>query len=296
MKLQDYNTSSKHAHTLNAVVEHISEIARLPYIATAVMEVSNDPKSSAIDLKEVVENDAALSARILRYVNSSAFAIRERVSTLQQAISYLGFKQTRNLAITASVGGLFRKDEQIGLYRRSKLWRHLVSVGICARMIAVQRGVSNYEDAFLAGLLHDIGIVLEDRHVNGVFRMVVLSLDGSRTLAEAERRYLGFDHTTLGKRVAEVWGFSEAVTAAIGFHHTPAHYQGEHDQIVLCVEVANWMCMFKGIPSVRGALVELSQLTLDSLSLTKEGIEALAHDFTHELIVHTSLFDEPRIL
>jgi len=294
MKLQDYSTSSKHADTPNTIVERISEIARFSHIATTVMEVSNDPKSSAIDLKGVVQSDAALSAHILRYVNSSAFAMREKVSDLQQAISYLGFKQTCNLAITASVGELFGKDEQIGLYRRSKLWRHLVSVGICARMIAVQRGVSNYEDAFLAGLLHDIGIVLEDRHVNGAFRMVMLSLDGSRTLLEAERHYLGFDHTILGKRVAQVWGFSEAVQAAIRFHHTPAQYNGEHDQMVLCVEVANWMCTLKGIPSVRGALVELSQLALDGLSLTKEDIEALASDFSHELILHTDLLEEPR--
>ena len=295
MKLQDYETSSRHAaHTPNAIVERISEIARLPHITTAVMNASNDPKSSAIDLKEVIESDPALSARILRHVNSSAFAIQEQVTDLQRAISYLGFEQTRNLAITAGVGALFEKDEQIGLYRRSKLWRHLVSVGICARMIAVQRGVSNYEDAFLAGLLHDIGIVLEDRHLPGVFRIVVETLDGSITLAAAERRYLGFDHTTLGKRVAEVWGFSEAVKAAIRFHHTPAHYKGRHGQIVVCVEVANWMCTSKGIPSVRDAPVALSQLSLESLSLTHGDIEALVHDFNRELILHTSLFEKPR--
>ncbi len=69
-------------------------------------------------------------------------------------------KQVRNLAITASVSKLFRQEEAIGSYLRSQLWQHLVSVGVCARLIAMRREFENFEDMFLAGLLHDIGIIL----------------------------------------------------------------------------------------------------------------------------------------
>lgn len=153
-RLQSY-LDKKGPPTLDSVVRRIDEISTLPHIALQVMEVANEPGSSAADLKDVVEGDAALSARILRCVNSSAYGTRTKVTNLQHAIAYLGLKQIRNLAITASVSELFKKEEAVGSYLRSHLWRHLVSVGICARLIAMRRQFENFEDVFLAGLLHD---------------------------------------------------------------------------------------------------------------------------------------------
>ena len=184
--------------TVEAVARRIEEISTLPHVALQVVRTASDDSSSAADLKKVMENDIALSARILRCVNSSAYALRTKITNLQHAITYLGMKQIRNLAITASVADLFKKDEKIGQYRRQDLWRHLVSVGICARLIAMRRKIGDFEDAFLAGLMHDIGIVLEDQHVHAPFSRLIQSLNGDKTLIEAERSQLSFDHTTLG--------------------------------------------------------------------------------------------------
>jgi len=118
--------------TLERLLRRIDEISTLPHVALRLMEVANDPNSSASDLKQVLENDPALSARVLRYVNSAAYGMRTKITNLQDAIAYLGLKQLRNLTMAASVAELFRKDEAIGPYRRSELWRHMVSVGICA--------------------------------------------------------------------------------------------------------------------------------------------------------------------
>ena len=274
---------------LETVIRRIDEISTLPNIALRVMEVANDPDSGAAEVKEVMERDAALSARILRCVNSSAYATRAEITSLQQAIAYLGLKQIRNLAVTASVSELFKTDDKIGPYCRSELWRHLVSVGICARLIAMRRKVDNFEDAYLAGLLHDIGIVLEDQHVHELFSTVVQSLDGTKTLVEVERTHLGFDHTTLGGKVAEAWGFPEAVKAAIRYHHTSVGYKGAAIAIVRCVEVANLICTLKGIPSVGLKLVKISRPALAGLSLTKEDIAVLANNLDDELALNASL-------
>jgi putative nucleotidyltransferase with HDIG domain len=254
------------------------------------MEVAGDPASGAVDLKEVIETDAALSARILRCVNSSAYATRTKITSLQQSIAYLGLNQIRNLAVTASVSELFKKDDRIGPYCRSQLWRHLVSVGICSRLIAMRRKMNDFEEAFLAGLLHDIGIVLEDQHTHGQFVAVVRSLDATKTLAQVERDYLGFDHTALGAKVAANWGFPEPVKASIRYHHASAAYRGEHIDIVRCVEVANLICTLKGIPSVGLKLVKLSQPAVTGLSLTKDDITVLAEDLDRELVASAGLF------
>ena len=84
--------------SLRRVVEDIREVSSLPQVALRVMKVANDPDSAAADLKEAMEGDAALSARVLRCVNSSAYAARTPITNLQQAIAYLGVKQIRNLA------------------------------------------------------------------------------------------------------------------------------------------------------------------------------------------------------
>lgn len=186
--------------SLESVAKRIHEISTLPHIALRVMQVASDNHCGAADLKGVMENDAAMSARVLRCVNSAAYALRSKITNLQEAIAYVGLKQIRNVAMTATVSDLFKKDESIGSYRRRGLWQHLVSVGICARLIAMRRKIEAFEDAFLAGLLHDVGIILEDQQVHDRFARVIRALNAQQTLVEAERAELGFDHTMLGEK------------------------------------------------------------------------------------------------
>lgn len=260
------------AATLDRVCRRVHEISTLPVIALKIMEVANDPGSGAAEMKAVMESDAALATRVLRCVNSSAYAVRTRITNLQQAIAYLGLKQIRNLAITASVGELFKGGDTIATYSRPHLWKHFVSVGLCARLIAMRLRKTNFEDIFLAGLLHDIGIILEDEHDHENFVGMISSIDENRSLAEVERDRLNYDHTMLGHRIAEGWGFPEPVQAAVRFHHNSEAYRGSEVDAVRCVEVANLICTLKGISSVGRKLVRFSPQALTNLNLNKEDI------------------------
>jgi putative nucleotidyltransferase with HDIG domain len=254
------------------------------------MEVANDPDSGAGDLKEVMEADAALSSRVLRCVNSSAYATRNDITNLQQAIAYLGIKQIRNLAMTASVSELFKKDEEIGAYNRAGLWRHLVAVGICARLIAMRLNLKDFEDVFLAGLLHDIGIILEDQHLHKHFVNVVGSLEEGKTLVEVETQQIGFDHLRLGASVAKTWKFPEGVMEAIRYHHDSAKCQSEHVMAVRCVEVANLVCSLKGFCSVGGNYVQFPRAAIEGLSLKKDDLKVLVQDLDREFDSQQKLF------
>ena len=275
--------------SIDQVLRRIHEISTLPHVALKVMKVANDENAGAGDLKQILETDASLSARVLRYVNSAAYGMRSKVTNLQHAIAFLGFKQIRNLAMTASVSELFKVETQFGTYRRSGLWRHHVSVGICARLIAMRQRLPAFEDAFLAGLLHDIGIILIDQHVHSQFEDLMLNLDCSKSLSENERHRLDFDHTTLGARVAEAWSFPDVMKAAIRFHHGSQNYRGEHLTIVQCVEVANFICALKDISSIGVNLVTFPGSAIDNLSLSKEDIIVLADDLDRELSLHDGL-------
>ncbi len=286
--LQSYASPSSSA--LDSIVGRIDEISTLPHVAVQVMQIANDPESDATDLNRAMESDAALSARVLRLVNSSAFAVRKEITNLQQAIAYLGTKQIRNLAVTAAVSELFKEDDTIGTYCRSRLWKHLVSVGICARMISKRLEKADGEDTFLAGLLHDIGIILEDQHVHDTFCSVVESLREGTPLATAERNRLGFDHSMMGEKIGERWGFPDCVKAAIRYHHMATRYRGPAADIVRCVEVANLICTLKGISSVGLKLVTFSQPTFTALQLTKADIVSLGAELDAELTQHEGLF------
>ncbi len=227
---------------------------------------------------------------MLRCVNSSAYAMRTKITNLQQAIAYLGMKQIRNLAMTASVSHLFRQDECIGTYKRGMLWRHLVSVGLCGRLIAMRLKFANFEDMFLAGLLHDVGIVLEDQYAHPAFVAAIQALPAAKNLPDVERQYLGFDHTMLGECVAECWSFPEPMRAVIRHHHSVPIYQGEHMALLQCVEVANLMCSLKGVASVGVAMIRVAQPTLNGLGLTRQDLVVLSEDLDQEIAQNNTLF------
>lgn len=275
---------------LNQVLARITEISTLPHLALRVMQVANDPEAGAAELKNVVEADAALSARVLRTVNSSAYALQSKITNLHYAISYLGFNQIRNLAVTALVSDSFKQQVTVGRYDRAELWRHFVAVGICARMLAARRRIADFEDAYLAGLLHDFGIILEDQHVHDSFAAMIQALDGTRGLCEAEEEYLGFDHPTIGLWVSNQWKFPPPVRSTIQYHHDSQKCANEHLPIVQCVEVANFICSLKGITSVGINLVPPPRETIMAMLLTKDDLKVLITDLDSEIARYESLF------
>lgn len=276
---------------LEKMLRRIGEVSTLPHVALRVMQVASDPNAGAAEMKRVLEADAALSARVLRCVNSSAYGVRMKITNLQQAVAYLGLKQIRNLAMTAGVADLFKTDDAIGPYHRADLWRHLVSVGIGARMVAMRLRFTNFEDMFLAGLLHDLGIILEDQYGHRAFCQMIQSLRPEVSLIDAERQAMGFDHAVLGQCVAEEWRFPEPVRAAMGYHHNSAAYQGPSADVVRCVEVANLLCSLKGITAV-GIKLRLGPLEgVRALALTKEDLVVMAGDLDRELARQADLFN-----
>ncbi len=277
--------------TLDDLAGRIHEISSLPVIAMRVMEIAGNANSGASDLKVIVEADPALCVRMLRCVNSAAYSLRREISDVGQAIAILGFNRVRDLAVTATVSELFRSGRAVGTYQRGALWEHLAATAVGARMIAVRTRIEGFEDAFLAGLLHDIGIILLDQHCHEAFRRVVLSLNSQSTLPETEQRLLGWDHADLGHRVGTNWRLPRTALDAIRFHHSPEASFGTHAPIVHCVAIANLLVSLKGISSVGMPLIGLRQESLDALRLTKDDLKVFADDFDREFVANRQLFD-----
>ena len=278
------------ARSLAEVCRGIDEISTLPHIAIRVVKVANNPDAGAREIKDVLETDPALSARVLRCVNSSAYGLSTKIANLQQAVAFLGLKQIRNLAMTAAVSSLFQNDVQVGAYDRKQLWRHLVSVGICARMVAMRLRLRHFEDIFLAGLLHDVGIVLEDQYAHHAFVGVIGSLAPGTTVQEIEQRHLGFDHCTLGERVAKQWKLPCGTIDAIRWHHDSTSYHGQYLDTVQCVQLANYLCSAKGVSALGLHLVEFPRDVILARGFQREDLLVLAESLDGELKNNSVLF------
>ncbi|MDX1565751.1 MAG: HDOD domain-containing protein [Phycisphaeraceae bacterium] len=279
-------------HALDRLIRRIDHVSTLPHVVTRVIEVAQSTHTSAADLARVIETAPVLSVRLLKCVNSAAFGLSRRVTSIQHAISYLGFKQVCNLAIGSAVSQIFKNEEPQGTYTRRGLWQHLVSVAVISRMIAIRRSIDAFEDAFLAGLLHDIGIILEDQYMHAQFAEMMRRFPEDRTLIEAERERFGFDHTHLGDRVAEAWRLPDFVRSVIRLHHEPeAAYDKQCGALLGCVQLADVLCTLKGISSIGVKRVRLAPAALEALGLDREDMQVITEDMAGELGQHRELLD-----
>ncbi len=235
---------------MKRLFSRISEVSTLPAVAMRIIQVANDSSTGAADLLEAVEYDAAMAARIIRTVNSSYYAIQNKVADLKLAITLLGFKEIRNLAMTAYVAQLFKKGEGYGTYTREGLWNHMIGVGIVARLIAEVTRKAAPREAYLAGLLHDLGFILIDQYLNKPFRQLIDALTEERNLVEIEEEVLGFDHAALGAYVGQQWKLPEHLVATIRFHHDPLEYAGDHWAMVCTVALADFFCNAKNVSAL----------------------------------------------
>jgi putative nucleotidyltransferase with HDIG domain len=195
----------------------------LPSLPAVVMELLGSIDKEDIDisvLAKKVSYDQALTAKTLRLANSSLYSLQVKVTTIQQAITFLGFQTTRNLITAVAVTGCFPSGLCPGFDDKA-FWRHSIATAACARVLA-RRMRFNQDYAFTAGLLHDIGrLVLVSTRPGRYQHALELRAERDCELLEAEREVLGVDHVAAGVALAEHWNFSDTMRQAIACHHAP---------------------------------------------------------------------------
>ena len=213
-------TSPASVLTLDDVVSKLHDLPSLPAV---VMELLGSIDQDDVDisvLAKKVSHDQALTAKTLRLANSSLYGLQIKVTTVQQAITYLGFQTTRNLITAAAVTGCFA-DQSFPGFDHKVFWRQSIATAACAKVIA-RRLRFNQDYAFTAGLLHDIGrLVLVSSFAPDYQAAMAYRMEHDVTVLQAEQAVLGVDHVGAGVALAGHWQFSETMTMAIAYHHAP---------------------------------------------------------------------------
>jgi len=281
--LNDIAAARRTGLNVEQVLSLVGEVSALPEVALSVINIVDQPDTTAHDLQVIIEQDPSLAARVLRCVNSSLYGLRSKVNNLGRAISLLGLQQVRNLAITSSVAHLFQDSNKIGQYQRTNLWRHMVTVGVAARMIALRSNLRNFEEIFLAGLVHDIGIMIEDQFCHEAFIKVIHELNEKDTLSEIETRIMGFDHSEIGWRLAQSWNFPQDICDAIHYHHKLEFYKGAHGPSVACVSIGNMLATLRGYSSVGSNHLRPDTEALNQLGASQRDLRIWMEDLSEEL-------------
>lgn len=202
------------------VVENLGEIAMLPQVVMKVLDMTNNTRATTQELEEVIGQDQGLTSKVLTLANSSYYGLPRRVSSLREAVMFLGFRAVRNIAMTASCYNMFigKSDSQSLLKRR--IWKHSVDTSLLTRLVCAFAPDVVPDEAFAAGLLHDIGkTVLEQYYPQATLQVVHTAERLGIRHHEAEEQILGFNHADLGLALALHWNLPTVLAEALGYHH-----------------------------------------------------------------------------
>jgi len=218
------------------------QLISLPEIVTRINDMVDDPNCTAVEIGELISTDAALSARLLKIVNSSFYNFPSNVDTISMAITIIGTRQLRDLALATSVTQKFRKlpDNLISI---DIFWHHSLACATAARVIADKCATGNSERYFITGLLHDIGkMVMYLTQPDLAREVLTLSRESKNNLDQLEQTAFGFTHAELGKILLQKWQLPESLYIPVGYHDHPQEaptFQFETCAIHLANGIAN---------------------------------------------------------
>lgn len=193
----------------------------LPAVAVRVLELSRQPQIDLKQLADVIQNDQALTARIIRTVNSSYFGLNQRCGNIRQAIVYLGLNAVKMLALGFSLVATIRDDDDWQVsFDYMDYWRRSLHGAAAAREIAMLTNAWDAEEAFVAALLRDLGMIAFYRAYGDIYLQAIDLTEGDHSaLVPIEERSLQTDHAKLGSKLTAHWNMPEQISQGICYHH-----------------------------------------------------------------------------
>ncbi|MFQ5413649.1 MAG: HDOD domain-containing protein [Phycisphaerae bacterium] len=256
----------------------IGDIATLPEVTIKIIQIVEDPKSTARDLHDVIKNDPALSVKVLKVVNSAFYGLPGQIASVDRAIVLLGLSAVKNIAVAASIAKLFKGKRISERFSASDLWRHNVAVAVTARAIAkLAPNPAMLDEIFVAGLIHDLGVLVERQAFpDQLAEIINHCTHGDVSFLAYERRLLGADHQAFGVGLTTKWRFPRHLRAAVGFHHNPEALSAELRNIGTVMHVADIMsCQEMHGFYITAQGETITDDALDVLEITRDQLESV---------------------
>jgi HD-like signal output (HDOD) protein len=281
------------------ILAAIQEIPLLSPSASRLLQIASKEDYDINEIIEVVKCDSALTARLLKTVNSVAYGLVHQVTSIDRAVSYLGERLVAGIALEDSAKALFNKKLEGYEGPVGELWEHDLRTAIAAREIARHCQTELSKDlAFTAGILHAIGKAVLSDFLHGSASELLADIDSHdvKDYLEGERNILGMDHTEAGFELAKAWELPESLQMAIHHHHTPQEAPEEYRPLVYAVHLGCIIAMMSGSHSSDALQYHLDKHYTDYFNITNEHIAMALLEVNESVGIIQSALSEGREL
>ena len=275
---------------VNRVLSKTKEVAVLPQVVYKIMEMTSSEDSSSAMLEEAIVNDPGFSAKILTQANSAFYALPRKVTSIRDAVAFLGFRAVRQLGMAVGVFDLFVGKTDAESIRRRVWWRHSLDTAVCCRFIAGRAKMGVADEAYTIGLLHYIGKTLTDRSNPAEYDKVMMLIEKGASDLQAERAVFGCDHVEVGTAAAVVWGFPDVLVQGMDYVNEPDD-SCEHKRLRALIGLGDKVAhhVMEGKMSEEWETEAVQDWTLKTLDVDSEELKKIIDEATEAIAVAASM-------
>ena len=275
---------------LKSLVSQIQNLPTLPKVVKRVLELVDNPQTSSAMLAGAISTDASIVSKVLKAANSAYYGLPRKVSTITQATVVLGFNTIKNLVLTTSVFTAFNTNGSNRRFNRENFWLHSIGCATVCKILCRQTHSGLPEEAFFAGLLHDIGKIVEEQFLNQNFEKILDCIENTNlSFQEAEKKIQEVDHTEIGFWLCEKWNFPLHILEAIAFHHTPGKAT-INKELVSLVHLANSVAIRESLGNGGDlSMPEIDPISNQILGITEHDVYELLEEIHEEFEKATAL-------
>jgi len=268
--------------TIEKLIAKVGELPTLPMVAARITEEMQNEALNAKSLGRIISEDSSLTVKLLRLSNSAFYGMPKQISSIEKAVMILGFNTVKSLALSVSIYSFFKKGQNSSAIDVVGLWNHSLGCAVSAKLLMAKTSKRLADDAFLYGIIHDIGkVILINGDPDGMKQMLALVKAKNISQPEAELEFFGFDHQRVGELLLKEWKFPEGIIAGVKLHHNlpPDAPKLDADtlQLIRVLGVANQMAKAlslghstnphrQKIPAVMWKFLNIDKVDLSRLS------------------------------
>ena len=264
------------------LIKKFSASQTLPHVVTRLSGLMADSNATMKEFEDVIKMDPVLVARLLRLVNSPYYGLLHRVDSIARAIAYLGMKNLHAIAVTQALKTIFTDHKDVTIFSRKQLWLHCVAVSICAKMVAERIFGINGDDAYLAGILHDFGIIVEDKVASEQFLRVCSNCSSTTEMLEREQQSFGTDHCEIGYLMTRDWKMHPGIVDAIRDHHSLSE-EIVPDSLSGILQIAEYLVSQQGYTTLPTTSMAISPVLVEHIQENGDEYGVLLEDFPEEM-------------
>jgi HD-like signal output (HDOD) protein len=207
-------------HQMQQLINKIEDLPTLPAVAMAVNRMLQDVNAPIEKMVSMLEKDPSLALKLLRLVNSSFYGFKSRITSLRHAVTLMGYSTVQNAVVTISVIDCLKIGSALNGFKASQFWIHSIGVAVLCRYLAARTKLAEPDEAFTAGLVHDIGKIVLVNHFTHEFAILMEKVSADETTFYASEKHCDtYPHNLIGGHLARRWMLPEALQTAIRHHH-----------------------------------------------------------------------------